>query len=86
MDESPPPPRGGGALEPRDMIVGAHHQPKISGLNTMLLTSDRTARELREAVAVDAFGPDRLLCASGAGALLSGTAVRLYPSAIGATR
>jgi hypothetical protein len=52
MDESPPPPRGGGALEPRDMIVGAHHQPKISGLNTMLLTSARTARELREAVAV----------------------------------
>jgi L-fuconolactonase len=39
---------------------------KISGLNTALATSDWSAQDLREAVAVavDAFGPDRLVCGS----------------------
>ncbi|MDX6578607.1 MAG: L-fuconolactonase, partial [Gaiellales bacterium] len=81
---------------------------KLSGLNTMLASSDWHAGDLRDAVeiALDAFGPNRLLCGSDwpvallngdyekvwretigvledvapqhAGALLSGTAVRLY--------
>ena len=39
---------------------------KISGLNTLLATDDWGAADLREAVdvAVDAFGPDRLVCGS----------------------
>ena len=40
--------------------------PKISGLNTCLASSDWRAPELHEAVAValDAFGPRRLVCGS----------------------
>ena len=39
---------------------------KISGLNTLLSTDDWGAADLRDAVsvAVDAFGPDRLVCGS----------------------
>jgi L-fuconolactonase len=39
---------------------------KISGLNTIVAARDWSADDMREAVAVavDAFGPDRLVCGS----------------------
>jgi len=54
---------------------------KISGLNTALATSDWDADDLAEAVAValDAFGPDRLVCGSDwPVALLNGDYERVW--------
>jgi L-fuconolactonase len=71
IDHLGKPPLGSGELprwaaELRAAAVPGNVHAKISGLNTMLPTGDWTGRDLREAVevAIDAFGPDRLLCGS----------------------
>jgi L-fuconolactonase len=113
IDHLGKPPLGRAELVPWAAAIGAaaargNVAAKLSGLNTMLPSSDWHASDLRDAVeiALDAFGPNRLLCGSDwpvallngdyekvwretigvledvapqhAGALLSGTAVRLY--------
>jgi L-fuconolactonase len=71
IDHLGKPPLGRAELGPWSTAIrAAAAQPnvaaKISGLNTMLPSSDWRAGDLRDAVeiAVDAFGADRLLCGS----------------------
>jgi L-fuconolactonase len=71
IDHLGKPPLGGAELAPWAAAIRAaadrgNVAAKISGLNTMLVSSDWQAGDLRDAVAiaVDAFGPDRLLCGS----------------------
>ncbi len=65
-----PPLRDGGLPRWEAQLRAAAAHPnvatKISGLNTLFATDDWGAADLREAVdvAVDAFGPDRVVCGS----------------------
>jgi L-fuconolactonase len=54
------------AVELRAAATPSNVHAKISGLNTMLSSSEWHAADLRDAVgvALDAFGPDRLVCGS----------------------
>jgi L-fucono-1,5-lactonase len=71
IDHLGKPPLGGAQMAPwaaeiRAAAARRNVAAKISGLNTMLASSVWHAGDLRDAVeiAVDAFGPDRLLCGS----------------------
>lgn len=85
VDHLGKPPLGGDLAPWAELLAAAAGHPnvaaKVSGLNTATAAPHWDAADLREAIeiALDAFGPDRLLCGSDwPVALLNGDYVRVW--------